>query len=188
MTHVPTLRDALAATADAYARGSAPANPAGLAVGRPAFPAPSRADRRARVVRSVRLAASAAALAAGLVLAATGCSKAGGADAGYRPGAIDLSSPAADEAPRRAPVGLMVAAPAAAAPAADEFPVIDFGATAAPAASTAGPRTHTVARGDTLYALATAYYGQGKQWTRIAEANPGVTPARLPAGQTIVIP
>jgi len=45
-------------------------------------------------------------------------------------------------------------------------------------------------RGDTLYGLARRYYGDGKLWTRIAEANRDkfrdVT--AIPVGTVLVIP
>jgi 5'-nucleotidase len=34
-------------------------------------------------------------------------------------------------------------------------------------------QTHVVQRGDTLYGLARQYYGDGKLWTVIRDANPG---------------
>ena len=43
-------------------------------------------------------------------------------------------------------------------------------------------------KGETLYGIAKKSYGDGKQWTKIAAANPGVTPQSLKVGQTIVIP
>jgi 5'-nucleotidase len=57
----------------------------------------------------------------------------------------------------------------------------------APAAS-AGQRSYTIKKGDTLYGIAVAHYGDGKQWTRIANANPGIDPSRLMVGKTIIIP
>jgi 5'-nucleotidase len=48
--------------------------------------------------------------------------------------------------------------------------------------------TYTVKKGDTLYGIARARYGDGKQWKRIAEANPGVDPNKIKVGQTLVIP
>lgn len=54
----------------------------------------------------------------------------------------------------------------------------------APAAS----RSYTIKKGDTLYGIAVAHYGDGKQWTRIANANPGINPSKLAVGKTIVIP
>jgi nucleoid-associated protein YgaU len=66
------------------------------------------------------------------------------------------------------------AAPAAGAPA------------AAPAVAGAG--NYTVKKGDTLYSIAKARYGNGNQYARIVSANPGLTPERLKVGQTIAIP
>jgi nucleoid-associated protein YgaU len=57
-----------------------------------------------------------------------------------------------------------------------------------PEPETKAPVFHTVVKGDTLWKIATASYGDGKQWQRIASANPGLTPATLKAGQTIMIP
>jgi 5'-nucleotidase len=53
-------------------------------------------------------------------------------------------------------------------------------------ATLAGP--YTVKKGDTLYGIAKQRYGDGKQWVRIAEANPGLRPEALKAGQTITLP
>ncbi|KPJ71461.1 MAG: hypothetical protein AMS14_09105, partial [Planctomycetes bacterium DG_20] len=50
--------------------------------------------------------------------------------------------------------------------------------------------TYAVQRGDTLYGLARRYYGDGKLWTRIADANRDkfrdVT--AIPIGTILVIP
>ena len=60
---------------------------------------------------------------------------------------------------------------------------------AAPAPTRGGASgKYTVQKGDTLWKIATASYGNGNQWQRIASANPGLTPATLKAGQTIMIP
>jgi 5'-nucleotidase len=56
----------------------------------------------------------------------------------------------------------------------------------APAAMASG--SYTVKKGDTLYGIARQRYGDGKQWTRIAEANPGLRPETLKVGQTIAVP
>jgi 5'-nucleotidase len=55
----------------------------------------------------------------------------------------------------------------------------------APAASTG---SYTVQKGDTLWRIATNQYGDGKQWQKIAAANPGVTPQSLKVGQVLTIP
>jgi 5'-nucleotidase len=75
-------------------------------------------------------------------------------------------------------------------------PVVSDTPTIAPAPAPAAPAPphsgasgkYTVQKGDTLWKSATASYGDGKQWQRIASANPGLTPATLKAGQTIMIP
>jgi 5'-nucleotidase len=82
-----------------------------------------------------------------------------------------LAQPVVSDTPTIAPAQ---AAPVAAAP-------------AAPARSAASGK-YTVQKGDTLWKIATASYGNGNQWQRIASANPGLTPATLKAGQTIMIP
>ena len=48
--------------------------------------------------------------------------------------------------------------------------------------------SYTVKKGDTLYSIARNRYGDGKQWQRIAAANPGLRPESLKVGQTITIP
>ena len=47
---------------------------------------------------------------------------------------------------------------------------------------------YTVKKGDTLYSIARKSYGDGKQWQKIASANPGLRPETLKVGQTITIP
>ena len=51
----------------------------------------------------------------------------------------------------------------------------------------AGQR-YTVKSGDTLYHIAKVQYGDGKQWQRIAGANPGISPTSLKVGQVLVMP
>lgn len=48
--------------------------------------------------------------------------------------------------------------------------------------------TYVVKPGDTLYGIARRLYGDGKQWQRIAAANPGLSPQMLKVGQTINLP
>ena len=84
-------------------------------------------------------------------------------------------------------------APAAAetAPASDEAtPSATAPATTpAPAAeTTSSAQTHTVARGESLWKIAEAVYGDGAMWTRIAEANALRNPDLLAVGQGLELP
>ncbi|HEY7087351.1 MAG TPA: LysM domain-containing protein [Tepidisphaeraceae bacterium] len=89
----------------------------------------------------------------------------------------DVSAPAPAPAPM----------PAAPQPVAQ--PVVYDNMTTTPAASgSIGGGSYTVKRGDTLYSIARNKYGDGKQWTKIATANPGLRPETLKVGQTIVVP
>ena len=56
--------------------------------------------------------------------------------------------------------------------------------TPAPAIGT----SYTIQRGDTAWGLAKRYYGDGKQFHKIFEANPGLSEKNFPAGKTITIP
>ena len=78
--------------------------------------------------------------------------------------------------PPPAPLVVQAPAPAAPIPAAASIP-----------AQAGGPK-YTVRKGDTLYHIAKARYGDGKKWQEIAAANPGVTPTSLHVGQTLVMP
>ena len=49
-------------------------------------------------------------------------------------------------------------------------------------------RTHVVRRGETLFAIARAEYGTGKQWRRLAAANPTAAAGDLRVGQRLVVP
>lgn len=48
--------------------------------------------------------------------------------------------------------------------------------------------TYTIRKGDTLWSIATRHYGDGKQWQRIVDANPGLNPQKLAVGQVITLP
>jgi 5'-nucleotidase len=52
----------------------------------------------------------------------------------------------------------------------------------------AGGGSYVVKKGDTLYGIARAHYGDGKQWQKIMAANPGVSPSSLKVGQTLTLP
>ena len=82
------------------------------------------------------------------------------------------------------PVTYAVAAPAMAAiPAA-----ISAKPAASPTAVASAGGTHTVKSRETLFSIARSRYGDGKQWRKIALANPGLSPSSLHVGQVITIP
>ena len=68
---------------------------------------------------------------------------------------------------------------------ADNSPVV-----AAPAAAAATPTggTYTVQKGDTLFKIARAKYGDPTAVRRIAAANPGLNANNIKAGQKINLP
>ena len=59
-----------------------------------------------------------------------------------------------------------------------------------PAVTTEGPQTHTVQKGDTLFSLAKRYYGDGKLWTKILDANKDKIKdvSTVPVGTVLKIP
>jgi nucleoid-associated protein YgaU len=57
-----------------------------------------------------------------------------------------------------------------------------------PSSPSAGSTKYTVKHGDTLWKIATTRYGDGKQYKKILDANPGLTASTLKAGQTITLP
>jgi 5'-nucleotidase len=80
-------------------------------------------------------------------------------------------------------------APVYVAPSQPVQPVVTQAPAADPTAvAAAAGGTYTVQKGDTLYKLARQHYGDGKQWNKIAAANPGLSPSSLRVGQKIVIP
>lgn len=48
--------------------------------------------------------------------------------------------------------------------------------------------TYTIARGDTLWEIARAQYGDATKWRAIADANPQMDPSRLKVGMVITLP
>ena len=117
-----------------------------------------------------------------VAVAGTGCAKkdkaakASSKNAAFSPAVTEITpAPAYAAAPAfepAAPVSTFTPSPAAPAP-----------------QQLAGAgQTYTVKRGDTLFGIARTHYGDGKQWSRIASANPGVSPQTLKAGQTITLP
>jgi len=59
-----------------------------------------------------------------------------------------------------------------------------------PPAPSAGSQTYTMKAGDTLYGVARRFYGDGKLWTKILEANKGKIRdvSDIPIGTVLVIP
>ncbi len=116
---------------------------------------------------------------------------------GLESSSADLSAASTSDAPQAS--ALQVSPPPASTPAqvappqppAIPDPVVTQAPTLAastdPSVAAAGS-TYTVQHGDTLFRIAKEHYGNGKQWTRIASANPGLSPANLKAGQKIVLP
>jgi len=51
-----------------------------------------------------------------------------------------------------------------------------------------GSTKYTVKKGDTLWKIAATHFGDGKQYTKIISANPGLKAETLKAGQTITLP
>jgi len=60
----------------------------------------------------------------------------------------------------------------------------------APLPALGGSQTYTVKKGDTLYSLSRRFYGDGKLWTRIVDANRDKIKdvKDLPVGAVLVIP
>lgn len=59
-----------------------------------------------------------------------------------------------------------------------------------PKSDKAPPKSHTVAKGDSLYKIAKSVYGDGNQWRKIYEANKtaiGKNPDKIYPGQKLVI-
>lgn len=50
------------------------------------------------------------------------------------------------------------------------------------------PKAHSVAKGETLWAIAMKYYGSGYNWVDVAEKNKLRAPYKIAAGQELVIP
>jgi 5'-nucleotidase len=94
---------------------------------------------------------------------------------------LETSTPAYQPAPSQ-PVYQPAAQPVSYDAPAAATPVVST--TPAPVAGS----KHVVKHGETMYSIARQSYGDGKQWTKIASANPGVSPSGLKVGQTLIIP
>jgi LysM domain len=76
--------------------------------------------------------------------------------------------------------------PEAAAPAAAEEPAVEEAAHAEP--EPAAARTYTVESGDTLWAIAEQFYGDGNKYQIIADASGIANPDLIQPGQVLTIP
>jgi 5'-nucleotidase/UDP-sugar diphosphatase len=127
-----------------------------------------------RVVKKVY---AAIAIVAGL---AAGCAT------DKKPASAEATPGALDVMPANEPTPMPVLAANAPVPS-SVIAAPDTVTTQTPVSSAAGA-SYTVKKGDTLYKLAREHYGDGKQWQRIASANPGLSPQSLRVGQTLIIP
>jgi LysM repeat protein len=109
---------------------------------------------------------------------------------------VDVPPPVPSAMPAPVPASMFTPAAEAAAPKAPvapapstQTPVVPAAAPAPVAAPAGGPsQKYLVQKGDTLFRIAKTKYGDGNRWQQIASANPGLTPASLKAGSTIVVP
>ncbi len=118
-------------------------------------------------------------------LAVVGCQKKTDKTAPAANGAVTDITPTAPTYTPTAPAYTPAPTPAytAPTPVVSETPAVTT--TPTPVAASGN---YTVKKGDTLYSIARTHYNDGKQWTKIVEANPGLDPAKLKVGQTIRIP
>ena len=121
-------------------------------------------------------------VAMGLILG--GCSMFGGKSASA-PQSADVLNVAAAPTPTPAPE------PVAVAPISDA-PIAMATPTPAPVtesiAATPASKTYTIKKGDTLFSIAKNQMGSGRDWQKLAAANPGIDPHKLKVGQTVTIP
>jgi len=118
--------------------------------------------------------------AAAVALAIVGCqqqpaAKPASSMSQARPSALDVSAPVASSTPTYQPAPVTP-------------PVEPTAAQPVMAVSSTSGGNYKVKKGDTLYSIAKQKYGDGKQWQKIASANPGVSPSTLRVGQTLVLP
>lgn len=96
-----------------------------------------------------------------------------------------------EQLPQIDPAELQATAPAPAMTAETPTVEVEKPVPAVPAvpAQTSG-ETYTMKRGDTLYSLAKRFYGDGKLWTRIADANKDKVRdvTGIPVGTVLAIP
>jgi len=130
-------------------------------------------------------------MCAGVAMLA-GCQAQKPAPQATRPSVLDVTAPPASyasaaPAPTTPSYMLPSAAPESAPLVALETQT-PVPASAVTPASKSARSAYVVKKGDTLYRIAKSRYGDGKQWQRIAAANPGVSPSSLHVGQKLLMP
>ena len=101
------------------------------------------------------------------------------------------TAPPASFTPAQQPVITEPVATEAAEEPVEEVAMVEDVAPARPVRSTrarsSGSR-YKVKKGESLWSIAQAKYGNGNKWKAIAAANPGMDPDHIQAGPTIVLP
>jgi 5'-nucleotidase len=100
---------------------------------------------------------------------------------------IEPATPAAYQPPVIDNSGLIPTAPQAVTSEASTVSTTPMMSTT-PAIPLIGDKTHTVRKGETLFSIAKATYGTGKDWKKIVAANPGLSPSKLKVGQVLAMP
>ncbi|MFT3784821.1 MAG: LysM peptidoglycan-binding domain-containing protein [Tepidisphaeraceae bacterium] len=124
-------------------------------------------------------------------VAATGCHYEGKGTADNSPGNArpDVLSPTGDSPAASDVVTTTDPRPMPAEPPAKvSVPVAPAEPVAPPVAKPTGPTKYTIQKGDTLWKIAVAHYGDGQKWKAIADANPGLNGDKIQAGKVIVLP
>jgi 5'-nucleotidase len=127
----------------------------------------------------------------GLTAAIAGCQDKKSSTSAATPSVTELSpTPVATATPAPAPSATVT--PTQYASTGDVGPMTssgtDWSATNGTASGSGSSTKYTVKHGDTLWKIASTHYGDGKQYKKILDANPGLTAANLKAGQTITLP
>ena len=143
------------------------------------------------------------------VAVATGCSQNKKTSPPMHAGVLDVngvSAPAATYTPPPAPQPLVYDVPRDQSQPVIADAVADASDTISPSsppARTAAPQRqvahkssgisakatrYTIKKGDSLWSIAAAKYGDGNKWKKIASANPKLNPDRVIVGQTITLP
>ena len=134
-------------------------------------------------------------IALGLIVCAiaSGCAtKKNDASANIPPmnsAALDIPAPSTAPPAQYSPAQpVMTQAPAMSSEEpADEIALAEE-APATPTRARSSGTKYKVKKGESLWSIAQAKYGNGNKWKTIAAANPGMNPDKIQAGQTITLP